>query len=170
MVSATNTSCCDVLCGVPIFLVNFDRFFIFYYKEREVNFDRLLDPRDPTERVNFINNGRLHDLIHADGSLPAGFMQRSTDPNEVVRVYDNFIHTYTYRLLSEIESTFSFVPQPIKLQMELDYFVRSALLVKHYFIWNPLLLEESANVVNQMHLGTVDYQLRSVICISLLFY
>lgn len=62
------------------------------------------------------------------------------DPNEnentLMLVYDNVVNSWVYKRLYEIPRTYTFAPYPEDVYMELDYFVRSAGLVNHRFVWS----------------------------------
>lgn len=61
--------------------------------------------------------------------------------SENSEIYDNVIEEWvplTTDLYRSIPQTYTFAPQPDHVQMEMEYFIRSAGLLNHSFIWSTI--------------------------------
>lgn len=102
----------------------------------------LLIPRGGYLRKQYHSYGQLGDLFnnfHEPISAPIGADRINVKFDAKPMVYDSVAREwipFTNRLFDDIPPTFTFAPRPIGLVMELDYFVRSAGLVKHSFVWS----------------------------------
>lgn len=105
------------------------------------NILELLGPREKEARVFHVMLGTLGQLFQ-DLNAPI------TSPkltNKIVvedehsgkkEIFDNFENRWvSMKVLEGIPSTFTFVPKPSNVLMELDYFLRGAGLVKHSYVW-----------------------------------
>lgn len=113
-------------------------------KETKIPIIRLLHSKGDMVRLHYSIFGKLGDLFrNFDGpiAIPKGtnkIVAKDEDSGES-QVYDRFINQwvpFTDSLLESIPPTFSYVPKPTNLDLEVDYFVRSAGLIKHAFVWS----------------------------------
>lgn len=111
----------------------------------ELSIPEMLHQHAGSFRYQYTFYGRFGSLftnIDEPIAKPAGADQlRLVDINGNVQnvifdtEYDEWV-PLTAELLHQIPETFTYAPKPISCEMELDYFVRSAGLIKHAFIWS----------------------------------
>lgn len=104
---------------------------------------KLLDPKTSNARVFhslFGHVGQLFQNFDEAIAIPKGNTRmKIIDPNRNQNeVFDNNANQWvplTDDLFRSIPKTFTFAPKPVNVDMELDYYVRGAGLIKHSFIW-----------------------------------
>lgn len=117
-------------CIIIIFLINF----LPCLQVIRIRIGTLLGNDDMAlvERKKFIKYGQLGDLLFNPNSMES---DRRWDKEEISEVFDNDLDRWIAYTPEQIIKTYSMVPKPPNVAIELDYFLRSAPLVKHRYIW-----------------------------------
>lgn len=125
----------------------------------EVSIPEVLNPNGGKLRKYYIffgELGRLFTNFHDPIAIPKGAdnIHVIDKSDKYAVIYDNFIDDWiplTDEMIENTAKTYTYAPKPITLEMELDYFVRSAGLIKHAFIWsgNMIPRDNFAKIRNQ---------------------
>lgn len=92
------------------------------------------------ERLDFLSEGRLGQLIDVSFETakfindPLQYISDGPD-DMLLNVYNKEKKEYQQLFSYQVPRTYSFLPRPKNIAMELDYFVRASCLVKHEIIW-----------------------------------
>lgn len=102
------------------------------------NFLGLIDSRSNIERLRYLLYGKVGQLLdHSTGEVINELkIQLHNEPEEICHVYDMNAKSWTIMYMYEIPYTYSYLPEPLDVYTELDYYVRSVGLVNHRFIWS----------------------------------
>lgn len=110
-------------------------------------------------RLRYFLCGKVGSLFDFESGSPKNLqlIDPCDDEDTLYKVYDNLLGEWTHLYLKEIPFTRTYAPRPHNTLQEIDYFVRSAALVCHKFIWSNnckqgISMDDFASIKNENNL------------------
>lgn len=96
--------------------------------------------------MQYLFFGEVGSLFDIETGQPKNIaiMEPNDNCDTLYKVFDNKIGQWTDKYLFEIPKTATYAPMPTNLLSELDYYIRSAALVNHKFVWSTTSINAHA--------------------------